>query len=111
MGLTLDKNVQTHFDKIETRQKTAFTKEYNKSHKEIQKISGGKAQKMVEEKTESGSEQDSEPEGVLLDEDEMAEIKKAKAEEKQKKKANAAMKRLGMGQELTMIKKVEKEEP
>lgn len=65
---------------------------------------------MTEEKTESGSE-DSEPEGVLLDEDEMNEIKKAKADEKQRKKANAAMKRLGMGEELTMIKKVEKEEP
>ena len=36
---------------------------------------------MTEEKTESGSE-DSEPEGVLLDEDEMNEIKKAKADEK-----------------------------
>ena len=35
MGLTLDKNVQAYFDKIETRQKTAFTKEYNKTHKEI----------------------------------------------------------------------------
>lgn len=47
---------------------------------------------------------------MLLDENEMAEIKKAKKEEQMQKKANAAMKRLGMGEQLTMVKKVEKEE-
>ena len=42
MGLTMDKNAQKEFDKIETRVKTAFTKAYNKQHMEITKISGGK---------------------------------------------------------------------
>lgn len=37
MGLSLNKSYQTMFDKVETKTKTAFTKEYNKTHREITK--------------------------------------------------------------------------
>ena len=40
MGLCLNKNAQTMFDKIETKVKTSFTKQYNKQHQEITRIGG-----------------------------------------------------------------------
>ena len=112
MSLSLDARYQQYFDKIETKTKTQFTKEYNKSHKEITRIAGGKAGKKggaaveVKEakdeaeganKSEDEEESDDGEQGVLLDENEIAEIKKAKQEEKMRKKALAAMKRLGAG--------------
>ena len=48
-------------------------------------------------KSEDEEESDDGEQGVLLDENEIAEIKKAKQEEKMRKKALAAMKRLGAG--------------
>ena len=48
-------------------------------------------------KSEDEEESDDGEQGVLLDENELAEIKKAKQEEKMRKKALAAMKRLGAG--------------
>ena len=45
MGLCLDKNIQGMFDKIETRTKASFTKEYNKSHQEIKRVGTQKGKK------------------------------------------------------------------
>lgn len=104
IGLSLNKGIQAQFDKIDTRVKTAFTKEYNKLHKDITRVAGGKKVVEAHGPEESSDEEDDEEEQeVLLDENEMKEIQKAKREEKAKRKAAAAMKRLGATQELTMI--------
>ena len=76
------------FDKVETKTKTAFTKEYNKSHKEITKGPTKKGGKKVTGKAADGEEgsraesekeeSDESEEEVLLDEEEMKEIAKAK---------------------------------
>ena len=50
------------FDKVETKTKTAFTKEYNKQHKDITKMPGGKKGKNTPndktEETDKESESD-----------------------------------------------------
>ena len=116
MGLTLDKKIQAQFDKIDTKTKTAFTREYNKSHKEITKGPTKKGGKKVKDEKPSPSQHDesedaqsseSEEEQQLLDEEEMKEIAKAKREEKMQKKANAAMKKIQKRQELSLVQKVE----
>ena len=38
MGLCLDKNIQGMFDRIDTKTKTCFTREFNKTHQEIKRI-------------------------------------------------------------------------
>jgi len=86
MGLSLNKNFAAMFDKVETKTKTAFTKEYNKTHKEITKGPTKKGGKKVANNTDdAGSRAESEKEDseeseeeVLLDEEEMMEIAKAK---------------------------------
>jgi len=94
MGLSLNKTYQAMFDKVETKTKTAFTKEYNKTHKEITRGPTKKGGKKVttaaagagDEGSRAESEKDEESaeseEEVLLDEEEMKEIAKAKKEEK-----------------------------
>lgn len=49
MGLTLDRKIQAAFDKIDTRTKTAFTREYNKSHRAITKGATKKGGKKVKD--------------------------------------------------------------
>ena len=97
MGLSMDRDFVQAFEKIDTKTKTAFTKQYNKSHQEITKTSGGKklnkAQLSQEDLSQDSSSEDDQ-EGVLLDENEINEIKAAKAEQKAQKKALLAMKRV-----------------
>jgi len=92
MGMSLNKSYQAMFDKVETKTKSAFTKEYNKSHKEITKGPTKKGGKKVtgaaaneEESRPESEKEESEAESeeeFLLDEEAMKEIAKAKREEK-----------------------------
>lgn len=116
MGLSLDRKICAQFDQIETRVKTAFTKEYNKAHTDIKKmkakaIKGGELIVPQDDDNSSTYESHSEDDddGVLLDENELNEIKKAKQLEKAQKKAHNAMKRLDKGG-LTMVQRKEVEE-
>jgi|TARA_B110001450_G_C17269000_1_gene338701 hypothetical protein len=91
MGMSLNKSYQAMFDKVETKTKSAFTKEYNKHHKEItkgptkkggKKVTGAAAEegsRAESEKEESDAESEEE---FLLDEEAMKEIAKAKKDEK-----------------------------
>ena len=93
MGLNLDPKIKEQFDKIEPGTKANFTRQYNKLHQAITKKTGGKGKKQTKA-DDSSDEGGSEEEMVMLDEEEMNEIKKAKALEKAQKKANNAKKRL-----------------
>ena len=78
------------FDRIETKTKTSFTKEYNKQHQEIKRLGGQKGKKAAaedpvdaadaksQEHAEDADSAESDDGDVLLDENELAEIKKAK---------------------------------
>lgn len=78
------------FDRIETKTKTSFTKEYNKQHQEIKRLGGQKGKKAAAEEqgdvadAKSAEDADdvdsaeSDDGDVLLDENELAELKKAK---------------------------------
>ena len=78
MDLCMNRRAREAFDKLTTQQKTAFTRAYNKDHKDP--TQGKKGKKTVgtaveDEVSESDDEKDK---GVLIDEDEMAERKRAK---------------------------------
>ena len=91
MCLTLNETFKEKFDKIPPKTKAAFTRAYNAEKTEIKKVGRG-GPKITPDAKEEDSESD---EGdVLLDEDHLAEIKKAKAAEKAQKKELAAMKKL-----------------
>ena len=49
MSLSLQSDIESKFQKIDTRTKTAFTKEYNKTHKEITKLGTTKGKKGAKE--------------------------------------------------------------
>ena len=88
------------FDKIEPKTKAAFTRAYNKM-KEGFKRTGGKAGKAAKD-TPNPGDVESEPEAqsseddgeVLMDEDQIAEIKAAKKAEKEREKAARTLKKL-----------------
>ena len=42
MALCLDHKLKEQFDRIDTKIKSAFTRKYNKTHKEIERIGGKK---------------------------------------------------------------------
>ena len=95
LSICFNKTAQQMFDAIDTRTKTSFTKEYNKQHCEIKRVAGGaKGKKGMDEEFKSkmadedkASDDDSDDgAGGMMDEDEMAEIKKAKALENKQKK-------------------------
>ena len=58
MGLSLDKKIQAQFEKIDTKTKTAFTREYNKAHKDITKGPTKKGGKKVKDEKASPSQND-----------------------------------------------------
>jgi len=43
MALCIDSKLKEQFDRIDTKIKSAFTRKYNKSHKEIERIGAKKA--------------------------------------------------------------------
>ena len=81
MGLNMDKKLSDQFEKIPSGTKATFTRNYNKQHQSIVKKKGGKIAK------DESSDSD---EDVMLDEEELKEIKKAKQLEKAQKKAENA---------------------
>ncbi len=96
MSLILDKKIHESFEKIESGVKSLFTREFNKSHQAI--VRKGARQKInlkdLEDDENSNSDKESDTNDVLIDEEELAEIKRAKKLEKEQKKAQLAMKRI-----------------
>ena len=93
MILTLDTKIHEQFAKISSGTKAAFTRTYNKGHQDIVR----KKQEKTAPKTAanvSDSDSDGGSVDVLIDENELADIKKAKQQEKAQKKAERAMKRI-----------------
>lgn len=75
IGLSLDKGIQAQFDKIETKVKSQFTREYNKQHTAIKITGRSKGSKKEADETKSHESEQEESEGeeeeqdVLLDEE------------------------------------------
>ena len=81
----MNRKAREAFDKLSTQQKTAFTRAYNKEHKDPTVGKRGKKSIAIEDVvSESDDEKDN---GVLMDEDEMAELKRAKQRERERIKA------------------------
>lgn len=86
LDLCLNKKAKEAFERLSTQQKTAFTKAYNKDHKDP--TAGKKGKKSVATKDDIVSDSDDEQDKDLnIDEDEMAEIKRAKQRERERQKA------------------------
>lgn len=98
MDLCTDFKLTEKFKNLDTQKKTAFTRTYNKAHKEITAVKKGKgaATKIVAEESEGEESVDS-----MLDEEEIDAILKGRAQEKEYARQNKALKAVG---KLTMIK-------
>ena len=113
--LSMDDNLVKKFEGTDPQLKAALTREYNKEHKEITKLTkrgAGKGAKGSvpdpEEDAEAEADSDSGgEEGQLLDEIQLEEIKKAKKQEKEMKRAQLAMKRLAKIQEFQAIERID----
>lgn len=79
LDLCMNKKAREAFDKLTTQQKSAFTRAYNKEHKDPTVGKKGKKAANVadDEVSESDEEKDRAAMGGM-DEDEIAEIKRAK---------------------------------
>ena len=93
--LTLNTKIHDQFAQISSGTKAAFTRAYNKGHQDIVRK---KQEKQGAKKGADQSDSDLISEDgngdVLIDENELADIKKAKQLEKAQKKADRAMKRI-----------------
>ena len=81
----MNRKAREAFDKLSTQQKTAFTRAYNKEHKDPTVGKRGKKSIAIEDVV---SESDDEKDVGDMDEDEIAEIKRAKQRERERIKAN-----------------------
>ena len=82
MTLSMDKTVNEKYDKLETQTKSLFTRSYNKSHKNdtVGKKIGGKkggAKTVKDDEEDIDGDEDLDT-SLLLGEEEIIEIKKAK---------------------------------
>lgn len=77
--LSMDKKLHAKLEDIPPGVKAAFTRKYNKLHQDIVKKKGASKKEILEDDSES----DEYDQNVLMDEDEFAEIKKAKKLEKE----------------------------
>jgi hypothetical protein len=77
LDLCMSRKAREAFDKLSTAQKTAFTRAYNKEHKDPTVGKRGKKSATAVEDIVSESD-DEKNTGLLIDEDEMAEMKRAK---------------------------------
>jgi len=75
LDLCMNTNVKESFDKLTTQQKSAFTRAYNRDHKDP--TVGKKGKKVAQDDAISESDEEKERD-LNLDEDELAEIKRAK---------------------------------
>jgi len=87
LDLCMNKKVKESFEKLTTQQKTAFTKAYNKDHKDP--TVGKKGKKAVQGDVVSDSDEEKDRD-LNIDEDEMAEIKRAKQRERDRLKEQDA---------------------
>jgi len=93
--LSMDRKLNEKLEHLDPQLKATLTREYNKCHKDITRVIKNSAKgKEPASGDEASSHDESEPEGQLLDEIQLQEIKKGKQQEKAEKKAQAAMKRL-----------------
>jgi len=78
LDLCMNRKAQEAFDKLSTQQKSSFTRAYNKAHQDptVGKR-GKKAAATVVEEVVSDSD-DEKDQNIMIDEDELAEIKRAK---------------------------------
>ena len=74
LDLCLDKDLCNKIQSIPTANKTAFTKEFNKTHKDITAVAAKKTKGQKVELIESESEEDD----PMLDEEELEERQKAR---------------------------------
>jgi len=125
LGLSLKADFQKQFDKIDAKCKAAFSREYNKQHKDFTKVTG-KADKADKEddkdkKTKGGKgaaaddendggaaldsnhEEEEDEEDELMGEEEVKELRAQKKKEAERRKQEAAQKRLRAMTSLTMI--------
>lgn len=77
----MNRKAREAFDKLSTQQKTAFTRAYNKEHKDPTVGKRGKKSIAIEDVV---SESDEEKDIGNMDEDEMAELKRAKQRERER---------------------------
>jgi len=86
--LSMDQKLNQKLQETDPQLKAAFTREYNKGHKDITRVVKTSAKgKEAALGDEESSHDESEPEGQLLDEIQLQEIKKGKQQEKAEKKA------------------------
>ena len=101
LDLCLDKQLTNEFQRMSTAIKTAFTKAYNAVHKVPAAKKGGKRGAATAEDSEAEESSDDDAFGIL-NEDELAELKRAKKAEKEQQEMLKAQK--GEVNEFTMIK-------
>jgi len=87
LDLCMNRKAQEAFDKLSTTQKSAFTRAYNKVHKDPTQGKRGKKATNNAEDLVSDSDDEKDLDNNL-DEDELAEIKRAKQRERDRLKAN-----------------------
>ena len=94
MELCMNKKITEMFDKdLSTQQKAAFTREWNKSHKDpTHGVRGKKVSAKISENDEDDYAESEESDDNMLDEDQIAEIRLAKLKEKEKLLAKKAEK-------------------
>lgn len=87
--LSLDAKIIDQLTNINSGVKAGFTRAYNKTHQAITRKRGGKKKETSEE-----SDEEEEEESVLIDEEELKEIRAAKRLEKEQRKQMRAIKNL-----------------
>ena len=87
----MNKKAKVAFDNLSTQQKTSFTKAYNKEHKDPTVGKRGKKSTATGAQDDIVSDSDEEKDQALgnLDEDELAEIKRAKQRERDRLQAKS----------------------
>jgi len=85
LDLCMSRKAQEAFDQLTTQQKTAFTRAYNQEHKDpTAGKRGGKKGAAADIASDSDDEKDA---ALMLEEDELAEMKRAKQREREQLKA------------------------
>ena len=87
LDLNLNKAVNQNFERIDSGKKAAFTRAYNALHKDPTARKTGTGGKKSGTKDATADDDSDEEDAALIDEEEQADIRKAKKVEKQKEAA------------------------
>ena len=90
LDLCISKKAKEAFDNLSTQQKSAFTRAYNKDHKDP--TIGKKGKKAAANDDVVSDSDDEKEQNLNIDEDELAEMKRAKQRERERLKAKEAEK-------------------